>query len=258
MSTHTFFQQLDLQKQTLDKIDYKSIIDNSSILIKNVNDNNILDGFIKFSKDFGEYLDYENKPYYLFDGNTQQEIEYHSDGVSCLDENRIPKYLFFYAKSWPQNSGGEFKISYTPNIIKKIPQKYTDILLSQKLQFLNYAGTDKKFIKPAGVRGNVVSFEKYALRKIHGEYKLDLFLPIDKITEDIKWEYLMKFEKLSLNASLDILNDIKIIAKDVDCEKTFEFNDNDILVFNNNLFLHGRKKFTKKINRKLYRIQILA
>ena len=56
----------------------------------------------------------------------------------------------------------------------------------------------------------------------------------------------MKFEKLSLNASLDILNDIKIIAKDIDCEKTFEFNDNDILVFNNNLFLHGRKKFTKK------------
>ena len=51
---------------------------------------------------------------------------------------------------------------------------------------------------------------------------------------------------------------LKFIDNYDDCEKKITFSDNDILVVHNNLFLHGRKKFTKKINRKLYRIQILA
>ena len=82
-------------------------------------------------------------------------------------------------------------------------------------------------------------------------------MPLDKITSDIKWDYLMKFENLSYDESNKILMEIKKIAISEDCQKELPLKNNDILILNNNLFLHGRKPFNKKINRKLYRIQIL-
>ena len=204
-----------------------------------------------------KYLDYDNKSYFSFDEISQQEISYHTDGVSCLDCKRIPKYLFFYVEKHPQRARGEFKISFIPNIIKKLPEGYLKVLKSQKLQYLNYNGTLKKFIKPKGTKGDVVSFEKYCFRKVNGESTLDMFLPIDKVNKDVGWEYKMKFESLSLIKSKKILNFIKDKSEEIDCEKLINFFNNDILILNNYMFFHGRKKFSKQIKRNLHRIQIL-
>ena len=252
-----FFNEIDLDNKSILQYSREKYIEYPSILIKNALVDNLLEDFTSLAKSFGDYLDYENSPYKLFREDTQQEIEYHSDGVSCLNPNRIPKYLFFYAKNWPINNGGNFKISYIPNIVSNLPEGILNILKNQKLQFFNYAGTHKKFIKPKNSIHDILTFEKYALTKVDSEYKLDLFLPINKLTDDIKWEYLMKFENLSYTESKKILNQIKQIAMSKDCQKEISLKNNDILIFNNNLFLHGRNKFTKNIKRELYRIQIL-
>ena len=75
-----------------------------------------------------------------------------------------------------------------------------------------------------------------------------MFLPIDKVHKDLKWEYKMKFESLSLIKSKKILNFIKDKSEEIDCEKLINFFNNDILILNNYMFFHGRKKFSKQIN----------
>jgi len=255
---HTnFYQEIDLKNKSLKNLPRKIIYEFPATLIKNTHSKNLLEEFTTLAKSFGDYLDYDNKPYKLFKEDSQQEIEYHSDGVSCLDLKKIPKYLFFFVKLWPDNSGGNFKFSYIPNIVSSLPESIIKVLECQKLQYFNYAGTHIKFIKPKNFKGDIKTFEKYALTKVGSDYKLDLFLPLNEMTEDIKWEYLMKFEKLSFEESNSILNEIKKIAISKYCQKELILKDNDILILNNNLFLHGRKSFTKKIYRELYRIQIL-
>ena len=172
----------------------KYILSNKVTIIKNSLKDNIFEDFIKLSKSFGTYLHYDNKPYYKFDETSQQEIGFHTDGVSCLDYKKIPKYLFFYVKDWPQNKKGFFKISSIKKIISKIPENYLSILKKNKLQYLNYSGTLQKFNKSKNFK-DVVSFEKYCLRKINGNWTLDMFLPLRKMHKDLKWEYKMKFQK---------------------------------------------------------------
>ena len=252
-----FFKEIDLKNKSLLSLSKDNLIESPSVLIKNARNKNLFAEFISIAKSFGDYLDYDNKPYKLFDEDSKQEIEYHSDGVSCIDLKRIPKLLFFFAKSWPINLGGNFKFSYTPNIVSLLPSSIIHLMKNQKLQFFNYAGTHSKFIKPKNLDGDVMVFEKHALSKVDGEYKIDLFLPLDKITSDIKWDYLMKFEDLSFEESNKILVEIKKIAISECCQKELPLKNNDILILNNNLFLHGRKAFSQKIKRELYRIQIL-
>ena len=41
---------------------------------------------------------------------------------------------------------------------------------------------------------DVISFEKYCLRKINGFWTLDMFLPLKKLHKGLRWEYKMKFK----------------------------------------------------------------
>jgi len=156
---------------------------------------------------------------------------------------------------WPKNKAGLFKISSTEKIIQMLPEEYIKILKNNKLQYFNYNGTYKKFIKTNNK--DEVTFKKYCLRKINGHWTLDMFLPLKVITEDIKWEYKMKFENISLKESKKILEDIRIIAEKKECICEFPLSSGDIFVLNNERFFHARNKFSAKVKRILYRIQAL-
>ena len=84
-----------------------------------------------------------------------------------------------------------------------------------------------------------------------------MFLPLKKMHKDLKWEYKMKFENLDIFHSMKILHSIRKIAENKDCISQFPLKNDDILIVNNERFFHGRNKFTDKVKRSLYRIQIL-
>ena len=90
---HNWFYEFDLENKSLLVVPPPTIMSKPCVLIKNAQKENIFNNFITFAKQFGKYLDYDNKPYFSFDEISQQEISYHTDGVSCLDYKRIPKYL---------------------------------------------------------------------------------------------------------------------------------------------------------------------
>ena len=249
-----YLRIIDLNKKNL-KLSRKFILSNKVTIIKNFSLNDHFNDYIKLSKSFGKSLNYNNKPYLKFDEASQQAISLHTDGVSCLKYKKIPKYILFYVKRWPKNKAGFFKVSSTKKIIQMLPKKYIQILKSHKLQYLNYNGTHKKFIKINNQ--DEVTFQKYCLRKVNGHWTLDMFLPLKVISKDIKWEYKMKFENISLKESVKILETIRKIAEKKECLCEFPLSSGDIFVLNNERFFHGRNKFTTKVKRSLYRIQVL-
>ena len=234
----------------------KLIIKNKALILRNPSELNLFNNYCELALSFGKSLDYNNKPYFKFDENSQQEIGFHTDGVSCLDEKKIPKYLFFLVKNWPSGKKGNFKISSTSKIISKLPTNILKILRNNKLQYLNYGGTLKKFRKKIN-DDDIISFQKYSMKKTNGKWTLDMFLPLKKMHKDLKWEYKMKFENLDLNDSKKILHIIRKVAESKECMTEFALKKNDILVVNNQKFFHGRNKFSEKVKRSLYRIQIL-
>lgn len=249
-----YLRVIDLNKKNL-KFSKKFIFSKKVTIIKNYCLNDHFNDYIKLSKSFGKILNYDNKPYFKFNESSQQVIGFHTDGVSCLDFKKIPKYILFYVKKWPKNKLGFFKVSYTKKIIEMLPKKYVKILKSHKLQYLNYNGTLKKFKKINNK--DEVTFKKYCLRKVNAHWTLDMFLPLKEISKDVKWEYKMKFENISLKLSVKILETIRKIAEKKECLCEFPLSSGDILIFNNERFFHGRNKFTEKVRRSLYRIQVL-
>jgi len=249
-----YLRVIDLKHKKLSS-SKKFILSNKISIIKNFSLEDRFVSFVNLSKTFGQTLDYNKKPYFQFNESSQQEIGFHTDGVSCLEYYKIPKYLFFYVEKWPTNNKGFFKVSSTQKIIQMLPKKYLQILKTNKLQYLNYNGTHKKFIKTTNE--DVVSFQKYCLRKVNERWTLDMFLPLEKMSKDVKWEYKMKFENLCLNESVEILEKIRQIAESEECAIEFPLSSGDIMIINNERFFHGRNEFDAKVKRSLYRIQVL-
>lgn len=249
-----FLRVVDLKQKNL-KFAKKFICKNKITLIKNFALRNSFKDYIKLAKSFGKTLDYNNKPYYKFDESSQQPISLHTDGVSCLNYKKIPSYILFYVDSWPKNKKGFFKVSSTKKIIQMLPKKHVQILKNHKLQYLNYAGTLKRFVKINNE--DEVTFKKFCLRKVNGRWTLDMFLPIKKMTKDVKWEYKMQFEGLSLKDSEKILKNIRKISDKKECKCEFPLSSKSLLIVNNERFFHGRNKFSEKVKRSLYRIQVL-
>ena len=245
-----FLNIIDLKGKNLFNI--KNLISNKKInLLVNVNKENILKRFINFSKMFGPILKYGNKPYYKFNGISQQEIGLHTDGVSCLVKKKIPKLLFFYVSMWPQNCSGHFKVVSIKKLLSKIPKNFLKILETQDLQYLDYLPQHMKISK------NQVSFQKKCLYKVNGNLSLNMFLPLKKNNPNLPWKYKMKFENLNIRDSKKILSKIRYLAEQNDCLIKIPLLRETIMIFNNEKFFHGRESFTKKIKRSLYRIQIL-
>lgn len=136
-----------------------------------------------------------------------------------------------------------------------LPKKYVQILKNHKLQYLNYAGTHKRFVKINNE--DEVTFKKFCLRKVNSHWTLDMFLPLKKKTKDIKWEYKMQFEGLSLKDSEKILKNISKLSDKKECKCEFPLSSKSLLIVNNERFFHGRNKFSEKVKRSLYRIQVL-
>ena len=249
-----FLRVVDLKQKNL-IFAKKFILKNKITLIKNFALKNSFKDYIKLAKSFGKTLDYNNKPYYKFDESSQQPISLHTDGVSCLNYKKIPSYILFYVDSWPKNKKGFFKVSSTKKIIQMLPKKYVQILKNHKLQYLNYAGTHKRFVKINNE--DEVTFKKFCLRKVNGHWTLDMFLPIKKMTKDVKWDYKMQFEGLSLKDSEKILKNISKITDKKECKCEFPLSSKSLLIVNNERFFHGRNKFSEKVKRSLYRIQVL-
>lgn len=233
----------------------KFISKNKITLIKNFCLKNSFKNYINLAKSFGKTLDYNNKPYFKFNESSQQEIGLHTDGVSCLNYKKIPRYIFFYVHSWPKNKKGFFKVSSTKKIIQMLPKKYVQILKNHKLQYLNYAGTNKRFVKINNE--DEVTFKKFCLRKVNGQWTLDIFLPIKKMRKEVKWEYKMQFEDLSLKESEKILKYISKLGNNKQCKSQLSLSSKSLLIVNNERFLHGRNNFSEKVKRSLYRIQVL-
>jgi len=84
-----------------------------------------------------------------------------------------------------------------------------------------------------------------------------MFLPLKKISKNLRWQYQMKFENLNLQQSKKILSDIRKLAENKECCIKFPLRNNSIMVFDNEQFFHGREKFNKPVKRTLYRVQIL-
>tara|TARA_B100000401_G_C52795170_1_gene715491 strand:+ start:1185 stop:2006 length:822 start_codon:yes stop_codon:yes gene_type:complete len=245
---------IDLKKKNL-KISKKFFLSNKIIIIKNFCKKNHFNDFIKLSKSLGNSLDYNGKPYLKFTESSQQAIGLHTDGVSCVKYKKIPKFILFYIENWPKNKEGKFKVSSTKEIIKRLSKNYIKILKENKLEYYNYNGTHKKFIKVNNK--DEITFKKYCLRKINNHWTLDMFLPLKKMTKDIKWEYKMKFENFSFEESLKILKKIRDIAESRGCVFEFPLSSKMILILNNEKYFHARNRFSNKVKRSMYRIQIL-
>lgn len=252
--SNKFLRIIDLKKNNL-IFSKKFVLNNKITFIKNFSLIDSLGDCIKLSKSLGKILYYNNKPYLKFDESSQQAIGLHTDGVSCLNYNKIPKYILFYIDNWPKNKKGLFKISSTKKIVKMLPKKYIQILKNHKLKYFNYNGTHKRYIKVNNK--DVVTFKKHCLRKVNGHWTLDMFLPMKTMSKDIKWEYKMQFEGLSLKDSQKILNDIRKIADQKECLYNFSLRSKCVFIINNEKFFHARNKFSEKVKRSLYRIQIL-
>ena len=245
-----YLKIIDTQNSQLSNFK-KTILNNKVNLFLNVTKKNIFEEYINFSKSFGLELKYNKRPYHKFTETSQAEIGLHTDGVSCLKYKKIPKLIFFYVEKWPKNNKGYFKISSIKKLISKMPKKYLKILKEQKLQYLNYFSDPKKNLD------NQVSFQKKCLRKVNNSWTLDMFLPLKKINKNLRWKYQMKFENLSLKESKKILSKIRSLAESKDCCVKFPLFSKSIMVLDNEKFFHGREKFTKKVKRNLFRIQIL-
>ena len=63
--------------------------------------------------------------------------------------------------------------------------------------------------------------------------------------------------KIDLQNSMKILHFLRNISESKDCLCEFPLQSEDIIVINNEKFFHGRNRFTTKVKRSLYRIQIL-
>ena len=241
-----------LDVQNLKLSNFKKIVSNNRVnLFLNVNKNNIFKEYINFAKSFGSELKYGKKSYHKFTEISQAEIGLHTDGVSCLKYNKIPKLIFFYVKKWPSKSKGYFKVASIKKLLSIIPKKNLKILKEQKLQYLNYFNNSKKNLD------NEVSFQKKCLRRVKNRWTLDMFLPLKKISKNLRWQYQMKFENLNLQQSKKILSDIRKLAENKECCIKFPLRNNSIMVFDNEQFFHGREKFNKPVKRTLYRVQIL-
>ena len=163
--------------------------------------------------------------------------------------------MLFYIDNWPINKKGFFRVSSTQKIIQNLPKKYIQILKNHKLQYFNYNGTHKRYIKINNE--DKVTFKKYCLRKVNGHWTLDMFLPIRKMSKDIKWEYKMKFEGFSLKKTNKILKDIRRVADKKECKLEFSLFSKCVFIVNNEKFFHARNSFSEKVKRSLYRIQVL-
>ena len=186
---HSWFSELNLRGKDLEDIPVEVFKKKRALLIKGCNPDNLLKKYEKYALKFGKALEYDNKNYRTLAGTSKQaEIEYHTDGVSCLDPLKIPKFLFFLAEDWPVNEGGEFKLSYMPKMLEKLPPYILEILEKQKLQFFNY------FAEHSKLDYEIVSFQKRVLEYIGKEKILSIFLPIDDINiPNLPWKYKMKF-----------------------------------------------------------------
>ena len=93
---HSWFSELNLQGKDFKDIPEEVFEKKSALLIKGCNPVNLFKKYEKYALKFGKALEYDNKNYRTLAGTSKQaEIEYHTDGVSCLDPLKIPKYLFF-------------------------------------------------------------------------------------------------------------------------------------------------------------------
>lgn len=252
-SKHSWFSELNLNGKDFEDIPEEMFKEKRALLVKGCNPVDLFQKYEKYALKFGKALEYNNNNYRTLAGTSKQaEIEYHTDGVSCLDPLKIPKFLFFLVEDWPLNEGGEFKLSYMPKMLEKLPPHTLEILEKQYLQFFNY------FEEHTKLDYEIVSFQKKVLEFIGKEKILSIFLPIDDINiPNLTWNYKMKFSDLSLEESLETLNLIKSISKSNDCEKKISFNRNDMLFVDNRFVMHGRLKFNREVNRCLHRIQIL-
>lgn len=248
-----WYKEIDLLGKGFDEIPDNIYEEKKALLIRGCSSQNLLKNYEKYSLKFGEALEYNNKNYKTLSGiNKQAEIEYHTDGVSCLDPFKVPKFLFFLVENWPINEGGDFKLSYIPKMLNKLPTFILDVLEKQKLQFFNY------FEEHAKLDYEYISFEKKTLEIIGKEKILSIFLPIDDTNiPNLPWKYKMKFANLNFKETLEILNIIKNISKSNDCERKIALKNNDVLFVDNRYVMHGRLKFNNEVNRCLHRIQIL-
>ena len=255
IKNNKYLKTIDLKNSDL--LSYKKIILKNKVnLFINLKKKNIFKEYINFSKYFGPILEYKNKPYSVFPTISQEEIALHTDGVSCLKYDKIPKLIFFYIKKWPKNENGYFKVVSIKKLISKIPKNYIKILKEQKLQYLNYAKSWKS--KHKKDLNNQINFQKKCLRKVNNHLVLDIFLPLKKNNKNLLWKHKEKFEHLSLKDSHKILSKIRSLAEEKDCCIKFPLSSNSIMVFDNERFLHGRDAFSKKnIKRTMFRIQVL-
>ena len=210
------------------------------------------DDYVNYALSFGNFLDYNGGPVYSFDGSSAEPVEYHTDGVSSPDINKVPKYVLFYVERWPVNDGA-FSLCNIEILFSKLDKYIQNIFRNEKLEFYNY------YPDQYNSSEDLFSFSIDPLRIIDGNEYLRLFVPIeDSLLDQVKWKYKMKFSNKSFEESKKILVRLRDLSRSEDCQIDIQFKKNDILIIHNNKVFHKRHEF-KNVdkNRILHRIQIL-
>ena len=241
----------------------KKIKSHKAYLLKNVNLNKTSD-LINFSARFGQILKYNKKSYVTFK-EVSIENEMHYDGISALQKNKIPKYLFFYIKKTDKinndkKNKGEFKLLNSLQSISDIPKKTLNFLKNKELEFYECPTFYKPDVKP-----NELSFKKKMINSINGKLNLRTHIissSSSKITMDNK--YVETVEgwkgKISSCTGKQTLDLFKLISKSIFNKKNLwkiKFENKDLLIVDNRYVFHGRNSVSIPTKRLIYRVQVL-
>lgn len=257
------FQIVDAKGANLDKIDAYGLKSHRAALLRNLA-SVTTEEYHRFADNFGFPLPYGDTIEKAFTGEASKEDDLHYDGISSTDTWKIPNYLIFYVeKGLEPGVGGDFRIIDCVRAIELMPPELLSFLRRHKLQFFGYQLYQQPPIGPTEL-----SFEIDCITVLHGVERLRIHLPFDTESQELTeggrlvyskpHDFSLCFAGCDGKETMRVFDDVREVLRAADVMWNISFQDNDLLVVDNEFAFHGRDRLSRPSSRIMRRIQLLS
>ena len=199
----------------------------------------------------------------VFEGLTTNEDDLHYDGISSEKLEMVPQWLVFHLeKALNPQYKGQFLIVDSVNSLANLSKEVALFLRKHKQQFFGYPCWNNP-----NLQLDDFAFEIDCITEYKGVERLRIHVPLYEDSTEIvtngmhvytkPHDFSLGFSGCDAIETMDVLNKIREVLFQDDNMWTIQFQDNDVLIANNEQVFHGRHSLVESDFRIMRRRQML-